>query len=251
VPRGLLRNNAVFSRGSFVTDGKRLDELSLLGLTLCACSWESLTSRHHSDALCRPVALRRSFHPPTSLAVETPRDLVSEDCSTTGPKPPCRIPVKKHDNTDLGRLWLARPHLGGEGDYRCLACSLSARCSQSTNFASLLKTCLVRVIGFAGELPRATFRARSPKSFSEMIPLTNLCNRLVVTSTRQIPNSQVWDLRPSNHRYRLRVPPEALASAFPWSCWRWRGLAVAGFFRPGWRHDWCRVNQLWPTSPSQ
>jgi len=36
VPRDLLRNNAVFSRESFVTDGKRLGELSLLGLTLCA-----------------------------------------------------------------------------------------------------------------------------------------------------------------------------------------------------------------------
>jgi hypothetical protein len=35
VPRDLFRNDAVFSRESFIMNGKRLGELSLMGLTLC------------------------------------------------------------------------------------------------------------------------------------------------------------------------------------------------------------------------
>jgi len=69
-------------------------------------------------------------------------------------------------------------------------CSLHP--SQSEHqFHFPIGTRLVRVMGSAKELPQATFVALSTDDLLEMMSLTNLCNRLIVTSTRQILKSQV------------------------------------------------------------
>jgi hypothetical protein len=63
--------------------------------------------------------------------------------------------------------------------------------SQDTNFASFLEPALSGLWILPSSYPKQPSLHKAPTASLEMISLTNLCNRLIVTSTRQTLNSQV------------------------------------------------------------
>jgi hypothetical protein len=64
------------------------------------------------------------------------------------------------------------------------------RHNQDTTFTTRSRPTLSGIRALHDQLPLLTDAARVATSLQEMMPLTDLCNRLVVTSTRQMPNSQ-------------------------------------------------------------
>jgi hypothetical protein len=63
------------------------------------------------------------------------------------------------------------------------------RHNQDTTFAVRSRPTLSGHRAFPEQLPLPTDAAQVATSQQKMMPLTDLCNRLVVTSIRQMPNS--------------------------------------------------------------
>jgi len=96
-------------------------------------------------------------------------------------------------------LWLVRLHLVGGGSCGCT--TWSSHCLQPGHHVHhSSKARLVRDLGpRCSAIPRQRPR-RNASAFEDLMPLTNLCNRLVVMRTRWALHSQVWGFHPSTRR---------------------------------------------------
>jgi hypothetical protein len=94
----------------------------------------------------------------------------------------------------------------------------SPRSSQSEHhFHSRFPARLVRALDPSATASPDHRRHRSAADYPEMMPLTNLCNRLVVTSTRRTPNPQALGFRLSDPRNNHCLLPFVPKDSQPWA----------------------------------